>query len=56
MAGANGNDSITALRGPALTHAGDPFLDGIEHTQRYESDAIVAMRDGRIAEAEAVPA
>ena len=37
-----------ALRGPALTFTGDPFADGIEATMRYESDAIVAMADGKI--------
>lgn len=38
----------TALRGAVLTFTGDPFRDGIEATQRYESDAIVAMADGKI--------
>jgi guanine deaminase len=37
-----------ALRGPALTFTGDPFVSGIDATMRYESDAIVAMADGRI--------
>jgi guanine deaminase len=37
-----------ALRGAVLTFTGDPFKDGIEATQRYESDAIVAMADGKI--------
>ena len=39
---------VHALRGAVLTYTGDPFKDGIEATQRYESDAIVAMADGRI--------
>jgi guanine deaminase len=38
----------TALRGPALTFTGDPFIEGIADVMRYESDAIVAMTDGRI--------
>jgi guanine deaminase len=38
----------TAIRGPALTYTGDPFKDGLEHTMVYESDAIVAMADGKI--------
>jgi len=37
-----------AIRGPALTFAGDPFKDGIEATMRYESDAIIAFGDGVI--------
>lgn len=40
--------STHALRGPALTFTGDPFVDGVDATMRYESDAIVAMADGRI--------
>jgi guanine deaminase len=36
-----------ALRGAALTFTGDPFQAGIESTLRYESDAIVAMADGK---------
>src|ERR1700674_2618477 len=38
----------TAIRGPALTYTGDPFKEGLEHTMVYESDAIVAMADGKI--------
>jgi guanine deaminase len=38
----------TALRGPVLTFDGDPFQDGLEATMRFESDAIVAMADGKI--------
>jgi guanine deaminase len=37
-----------ALRGPALTFTGDPFVSGVEATMRYESDAIVAMAGGKI--------
>ena len=40
--------SSHALRGPALTYTGDPFLKGIESTMVYESDAIVAMANGKI--------
>jgi guanine deaminase len=36
------------LHGPALTFTGDPFQVGIESAMRYESDAIVAMADGKI--------
>jgi guanine deaminase len=38
----------TALHGPALTFSGDPFVAGVPTTMRYESDAIVAMADGKI--------
>ncbi len=38
----------TAIRGPALTYTGDAFLEGLAATMRYESDAIVAMKDGTI--------
>lgn len=38
----------TALRGPALSFAGDPFRDGIERTMIHEPDAIVAMAGGHI--------
>lgn len=37
----------TAIRGPALTFSGDPFLVG-DDAMRYESDAIVAMAGGKI--------
>ena len=40
--------SVSAIRGPALTYTGDPFKSGLEHTMVYESDAIVAMADGKI--------
>lgn len=38
----------TALRGAALTFTNDPFDVGVAAAMRYESDAIVAMADGRI--------
>jgi guanine deaminase len=38
----------TALHGPALTFTGDPFVSGTAAAMRYESDAIVAMAEGRI--------
>ncbi|HET7925661.1 MAG TPA: guanine deaminase [Rhodanobacteraceae bacterium] len=38
----------TAIRGPALTYTGDAFLHGLAATMRYEPDAIVAMKDGKI--------
>ena len=37
-----------ALRGAVLTFRGDPLVDGIAATRSYDSDAIVAMADGRI--------
>jgi len=37
-----------ALRGPALTFIDDPSRAGVERAMRFESDAIVAMADGRI--------
>jgi guanine deaminase len=42
------NTGIHALRGPALTFTGDPFQVGIESAMRHESDAIVAIADGKI--------
>ena len=38
----------TALHGPALTFTADPFVAGTAAAMRYESDAIVAMADGKI--------
>ena len=38
----------TAIRGPVLTYTGDPFKSGLESTMVYESDAIVAMDNGKI--------
>jgi guanine deaminase len=43
-----GAATTTALRGPAITFTGDPFAYGIESAMRYESDALVAMADGKI--------
>jgi len=39
-----------ALRGGAVTFVGDPFLATGNPALRYESDALIVMRDGRIAE------
>jgi guanine deaminase len=36
-----------ALRGPAITFPGDPFLGGVE-AMRYESDALILVEDGLI--------
>ncbi len=38
---------VTAIRGALLTFGGDPFADGSDAC-RFESDAIVAMAEGRI--------
>jgi guanine deaminase len=40
---------VTALRGAAMTFAGDPFALPAAAALAYESDALVVMRDGRIA-------
>ena len=40
--------SVHALRGALLTCTGNPFVDGVEASRRYESDAIVVIREGRI--------
>lgn len=40
--------SVTAIRGALVTFSGDPFVEGIAATRRFESDAIVVMADGRI--------
>jgi len=40
-----------ALRGPFLTSVGDPFVDGVAATRRYESDGVVVVGDGRISDA-----
>ena len=37
-----------AIRGPVLTYTGDPFKSSLQDTMVYESDAIVAMADGRV--------
>jgi len=39
---------LQAIRGPVLTYTGDPFKSSLQDTMVYESDAIVAMADGRI--------
>jgi guanine deaminase len=39
---------VTAIRGALVTFSGDPFVEGVAATLRFESDAIVAMADGRI--------
>lgn len=38
----------TALRGPALTFKGNPFIDGDEAAMHYEADALIVMQDGLI--------
>jgi guanine deaminase len=40
-----------ALRGPFLTSCGDPFVDGVAATRRYESDGVVVVAEGKIADA-----
>ncbi len=40
--------AVTAIRGPALTFAGDPFQQGLDATLVHEPDAIVAMAGGAI--------
>ena len=40
-----------ALRGPFLTSIGDPFVEGVAATRRYESDGAVVVVDGRIVDA-----
>jgi guanine deaminase len=42
------SDDLHALRGPALTFVDDPFLVGTAQAMRHESDAVIAMRAGRI--------
>lgn len=39
---------MIAIRGAAITFTGDPFVEGVAATRRYESDAILAMDGGRI--------
>jgi len=39
---------VTAIRGALVTFPGDPFREGTAAACRFESDAIVAMADGRI--------
>jgi guanine deaminase len=40
--------AITALRGPALTFTGDPFLVGKERAVRHETDALIVIDNGTI--------
>jgi guanine deaminase len=42
---------VRAIRASLVTFTGDPFVDGVEATRRYERDAIVAMDGGRIVDA-----
>ena len=41
-------EAVTALRGAAMTFAGDPFAVPEDDALVFESDALVVMRDGRI--------
>ena len=43
--------SVHALRGAMLTCTGNPFVDGVDATRRYESDAMIVIDAGRIVEA-----
>jgi guanine deaminase len=40
--------AVTALRGPALTFVGDPFLLGAEGAVRHEPDALIVIENGTI--------
>jgi guanine deaminase len=42
------NPTTHALRGSAVTLRDDPFIVGDEAALRYESDALIVIRDGRI--------
>ena len=42
---------MRAIRASLLTFTGDPFVEGVAATRRFERDAIVAMDEGRIVEA-----
>jgi len=44
-----GPGGVSALRGAALTFAGDPFAVPAAEALRYEADALIVIRDGRIA-------
>ncbi|MCZ6719088.1 MAG: guanine deaminase [Gammaproteobacteria bacterium] len=46
---ADGN-SVTAIRGAALTFTDDPFRNPVEDCMRHESDAVIIMADGKITE------
>ena len=39
---------MNAIRGSLVTFTGDPFVEGVNATRRYERDAIVAMDAGRV--------
>jgi guanine deaminase len=41
-------NAVTALRGPALTFVGDPFLVGAEGAVRHEPDALIVIDSGTI--------
>ena len=45
-AAGSGHADVTAIRGALLTFTGDPFVDAA--AVQYDTDAIVAMADGRI--------
>ena len=42
--------SLTAIRGAALSYTKDPFQHPLEDCFVYESDALIVMRDGVITE------
>ena len=48
MSQAAATSQMTAIRGPVLSYTGDAFLEGLQSTVRYESDAIVAMAGGKV--------
>jgi len=48
MSQAAATSQTTAIRGPVLTYTGDAFVQGLQSTVRYESDAIVAMAGGKV--------
>jgi guanine deaminase len=41
---------MDAIRGSLVTFSGDPFVDRLDATRRYERDAIVVMDAGRVAD------
>jgi len=45
-----GNDSVTAIRGAALTFTDDPFHKPVEDCMRYETDAVIIMSEGVVSE------
>jgi len=42
-------NDLTVIRGATLTYVDDPFLVGVDRAMKYESDAVIVMRDGLIA-------